>query len=469
MVVAPHQLAADAGRDMLLAGGSAVDAAVAAAFALCVVDPADCGVGGYGGFLSYSPGAGDAVSVEFNTWAPDSVDLAALRPPGAVGSMVRGGGGVAPPAVVPGLLAAQDRFGRLSREEVLAPSIALARGGFPVGPYLAWTLDEHRRRGGRLSGEFAALFFPDGRPLAAGTTFRQPELAATLEAVRDNGADALAVGAIAAAIAESVQRDGGTLTTDDLRGGRVAFGRPAQAACGGLTAYGPSPEGSGTEVLFHALAALDVDRLDRSRGPGYIAAVTDALRSAWSARRAHGGPPTESPHTAHLCAAGPDGDLVALTFTHGPWFGSALVAAGTGIVLNGGANVFAPSTAVGGAPRARAAANMAPLILIGAGGDRHAVGAAGGPRIPAMLLTALLDVVYFGLSLDEAITAPHLSVQADDGSIEAEAVLCAPLEPLEGAHVIRPGDFGPVYGISQTSSGYVAAVDQRFESGLAMG
>src|SRR5262249_50595816 len=158
---------------------------------------------------------------------------------------------------------------------------------------------------------------------------------------------------------------------------------------------------SGTGVLFPALAEIEPSRLGENRGDAYVAALAGALRSAWAERLADSDAAPALPHTTHLCAAGPEGDLATLTFTHGPWFGSDLVATGTGIVLTGGANVLAP-TASGG----RSVTNMAPIVVDAAAGARHALGAAGGPRIPALLLSAVVDLTCYDAPLDSAVAAP---------------------------------------------------------------
>jgi gamma-glutamyltranspeptidase/glutathione hydrolase len=348
---------------------------------------------------------------------------------------------------------------------VLEPAIRLARDGFPVGAYLAWALVEYRAQGGgQRAGEFESIFYPGGHPLAAGTPLVQSDLARTLESIREQGAAALQAGPIAAAMCETVLADGGVLEPSDLVRNGVTVEPPAKASFAGASLYGPSPAHSGTGVLYAALEEVDPRRLGENRSPQYVTTLADALRKGWNARRAGAAAAAAQPHTTHLCAAGPDGDLVALTFTHGPWFGSALVAAGTGIVLNGGANVFAPSGSGG-----YAATNMAPVVLDGPDGSRHALGATGGPRIPALILSAVVDVVCFGATLDEAIAAPHVSVLPEDGQLEVESALCAPGGPAEGALTMGPGQFGPAFGITRSADGYRSGVDRRFEHGLAIG
>jgi gamma-glutamyltranspeptidase/glutathione hydrolase len=462
--VTAQQLAADAGRELLAAGGSAADAAVAAAFALCVVDPSNCGVGGYGGFLVYAPAGADPLAVAFNTWMPARLDPSSLRRPGSLEPVVRGGLGVAPPAVVPGLLEAHSRFGRRPRAEVLAPAISLARDGFPVGRYLAWALDQHRRFGGALpGGDLDALFYPDGRPLPRGATLVQTDLAATLEAVRDHGADAVRTGPIAAAICDAVAAEGGVLAPDDLAQDRVSVEPPASTTFAGATVSGPDTAISGTGVLFQALNEIDPSRLGENRGRDYVDALADGLRRGWARRLAATGAPVDVPHTTHLGAAGPDGDLATLTFTHGPWFGADLIATGTGILLNAGANVLAP-TATG----TNAVTNMAPIVLATRHGTRHAFGAAGGPRIPALLLSAIVDIACFDARLESAVAAPHLSVRASDGTLEVEPGLLLDDDLAKSSLTLGDRDFGPICGITQTTDGGLVGVpDNRFEHGLA--
>ena len=467
LVVAPQQLAADAGAQALTAGGSAVDAAVAAAFALCVVDPANCGVGGYGGFLVYAPAAGPPAAVEFDTWVPRHFDSAGLRIPGHTDpqGMLRGGRAVAPPAVVPGLVTAHSRFGRRPLSELIAPAVHLARDGFPVDPYLAWTLSNHwQRTGGAVGdGELRAIFYPEGRPPELGTPLVQADLAATLETTSRHGADAFRSGEIVAAICDRVNADGGRLDAADLEHDGVVVGEPQSVQFASATVYGPSRETSGSGVVFSALGSLDCGRLGPNRGEAYVRELAQALAGAWSERVAAARSAQASPHTTHLCAAGADGDLVSLTFTHGPWFGSGIVPPGTGIVLNGGANLFAPS-----ASGPVAVTNMAPLVVDDTLRDiRHAVGGTGGPRIPGMLLSAVVDVVHYGTTLSEAIAAPHVSVRASDGRPEVERGLLELFAPDEEVVTIQPGDFGPGFGITHGPGGYVGAVDDRFESGLA--
>jgi gamma-glutamyltranspeptidase / glutathione hydrolase len=463
LVVTAHQAAADAGASALAAGGTAVDAAVAAGFALCVVDPANCGLGGYGGFLLYAPPTGTPVGVGFNTWAPARLDPAFLRVPGAVSDFVEGGASVAPPAVVPGLLATHDAFGRLALADLIAPSVRLAADGFTVGFSAALALRQHWERTGGGEPEFARIFYPDGAPPEQGSRLVQTDLAGTLESVAAAGVDAFRNGALVEAICSAVEADGGFLEPSDFAEDRVTIGPGETVAFESAVVYGASRATSGAGLVFAALEAIDFGRLGPNREEAYIEELGRALRAAWADRAGSAEAGLDARHTTHLCTADADGGMVALTFTHGPWCGSGIVARGTGILLNGGANLFAP-----GDEGPLAVTNMSPVILDVNDGDRHALGATGGPRIPAFVLTSIVDVAHYGSSLSDALAAPHLAIRVADGELEVEPPLArfarADVKPLQA------GDgFGPAFGITRLPGEWAPALDPRFEHGLARG
>jgi gamma-glutamyltranspeptidase / glutathione hydrolase len=461
LVVAAHQAAADAGASALAAGGTAVDAAVAAGFALCVVDPANCGLGGYGGFLIVAPPSGDPACVDFNTWVPARLDPALLRVPGSITGFAEGGGSVAPPAVVPGLVAAHGAFGRLPLDVLLAPAIRLAADGFTVGFSAALALRQHWERTGGGAPEFARIFYPDGRPPAHGSRLVQAELAGTLEAIAAAGGGAFRTGAIVAAICEAVRPDGGFLEPVDFCDDRVTIGPAETLMLDAVSIYGASRVTSGAGVVFPALAELDFDRLGANRGRTYVEEVARALRAAWDGRALPAEASLTARHTTHLCTADSEGTMVALTFTHGPWCGSGVVAQGTGVLLNAGANLFAPSE-----HGPLAMTNMSPLMLDVADGERHVLGATGGPRIPAFLATAIVDVVHYRHSLPDALAAPHLAIRVADRELEVEPELAQ--FALPGVKHLQAGDgFGAAFGITRDPGGWTPATDPRFERGVA--
>jgi gamma-glutamyltranspeptidase / glutathione hydrolase len=460
VVVAAHPAAAEAGAGVLASGGSAVDAAVATALALCVVDPANCGLGGYGGFLTYAPPGGVPVGVDFNTYPPDRLDAHGFRLPGDLSEPADGGASIAPPAVVPGLLAPHERFGRLPLDDLVRPAIRLAAEGFTVGADLAGAMAVHWERTGGGNAAFASIFFPHGRPPEAGTILAQPELAGTLELLADGGAAAFTTGPVVDAACEIAQADGGFLERDDFRAETVAVGPAGSAAFESAAICGPPRETSGAGVLLAALEQIDPERLGANRSASYVEELARALGAAWQRRTEAARAALQARHTSSLCTADADGGLVALTFTHGSlFFGSGLVAPGTGVVLNAGANLFATT---GDGPRA--VTNMCPIVVQAADGTRHALGGTGGPRIPGILLTAVVDVVHYGSTLSASLAAPHLSVRPLDGVLEAEPEL---LRVAGAGQVLGSGDFGPASGITRTADALEPAVDPRFDSGVA--
>jgi gamma-glutamyltranspeptidase/glutathione hydrolase len=367
----------------------------------------------------------------------------------------------APGAVVPGLLAAHEAFGRVPRAELLEPAIGLAAGGFNVGSSAALALRQHFERTGGGAREFARVFYPDGRPPERGSELVQADLAGTLEAIAAGGVEAFRSGAIADAICAAVRADGGFLEPDDFREDHVTIGPAETLALETAVVYGASLAESGAGIVFPALAAIDFDRLGPNREAEYVDELAGALRDAWGARSGPAEAALHARHTTHLCTADAEGGMVALTFTHGPWCGSGLVADGTGILLNAGANLFAPSD-----DGPLAATNMCPAIVDLADGRRHALGATGGPRIPAFVLTSLVDLVHYGSSLSEALAAPHLAIRVTDRELEVEPELAR--FARDDVKPLQAGDgFGAAFGITRDVDGWIPAVDPRFESGVA--
>jgi gamma-glutamyltranspeptidase/glutathione hydrolase len=190
------------------------------------------------------------------------------------------------------------------------------------------------------------------------------------------------------------------------------------------------------------------------------------LHAAWSARqRLAANLVAGARHTNHFCVADDEGALVSLTFTHGPlWFGSGLVAPGTGVVLNAGANLFARSLADGTIfPQT----NLTPVIVACGNGARHAIGSPGGMRIPAIVLQMVVDVVGYGLPLSKAIALPRMSV-SPDGALEAEPDLAAAAPSARPVEQIKVRDYyGPASALSLSTTGDpAAACDPRFSSAV---
>jgi gamma-glutamyltranspeptidase len=305
------------------------------------------------------------------------------------------------------------------------------------------------------------IFFPDGQPPEVGFRLVQCDLARTLEGLSD---EAFRRGPIVDAICDAVSADGGFLEPRDFAEGVVEISPVEQQPFAGAHVFGPSEAVTGTGILFPALAMIDVERLGANRSQSYVDEMSRALRAAWDERTGRAKGDFASSHTTHLCVASGDGSLASLTFTHGRRkFGSGLVAPGTGIVLNAGVGLFSPS-----ASGPRAVTNMAPVVIETADGTRHAFGAVGGPRIPAIVLTSAVDVIHYRHSLADSLSAAHLAVSPIDGALETEANL-APLSRATEWSVLKAGEtFGPACGITRPVQGSpIPALDPRFLMGIA--
>ena len=375
-----------------------------------------------------------------------------------------GGIAVAPPAVVPGLRTAHARFGRVEWADLVVPAVRLARHGFAIGRDLTRAFSDHWNRTGGGHPGFASVFFPEGRPPERGSWLVQPELAATLETIARDGARPFEEGPLVEAACAVAAGDGGVLEPEDFRAGATVVSAADAEPFETATVYGPSPGTSGAGVLFGALRRLETSRLGPARDRAYVAELVRALGLAWRERALEAQTALTAQHTTHLCAADAAGGLASLTFTHGHRrFGSGLVAPGTGVVLNSGLNLFSPTP-----DGPRPVTNMTPVIVHDEAGHRHAVGSVGGPRIPGIVLSAVVDVVHYGTSIAEAIAAPHLGARASDGMLEGEPELLAAVDaPADAVSLVAGVGFGTTCGITRTPERALPGPDHRFECGVA--
>jgi gamma-glutamyltranspeptidase/glutathione hydrolase len=283
MVVVAHPLAAEAGMTMLRAGGTALDAAIAAQAVLAVVEPQSSGLGGGALLLHWDSGSRRLSAWDGRETAPAAVPptlfLREGQPMGFYEAAV-GGRAVGIPGAIHMLEAAHREQGRLPWAQLFAPAIAIAEAGFPVGPRLAAQIAGDAERL-RRDPQARAIFLPDGKPLAEGAPLRNPALAATLRAVAEQGAEALHRGPIAADIAAAVRAspNPGYMTTDDLAG----YGpRRREAVCAPYRVWTlcgfPPPSSGGVAVLqiMTLLAHQDMAALDPRGAPSETRALDAA-------------------------------------------------------------------------------------------------------------------------------------------------------------------------------------------------
>lgn len=238
VVSAGHHLAAEAGVEVLRAGGNAVDAGVATAFAIGVVDTGNAGVGGGGGMLIHLAKDVRAEYVEFYS------EAASAR--GDEGSASN----VALPGHVAGLLEAHERFGALPREDVLAPAIRLAEEGFLVSAELAAAIDSHASKIEETGGaDAAALFVPGGEPLSAGSLLVQEEKATTLRRIAAEGRDGFYRGPVAEELVEALNERGNPATLEDLASLEARWQRPVVGGFRDYAVLSAPPPLGGTQVV----------------------------------------------------------------------------------------------------------------------------------------------------------------------------------------------------------------------------
>jgi len=434
IVVSQNGVAAAIGADVLAAGGTAVDAVVATAFALSVREPWNSGLGGIGFMVVHPAGAARAEVVDFGPIAPAGLDPADFPLTGDTATELftwarvegdrnmHGPLSFAIPSAVRGYALAVERFGRMKWRDLVMPAAALARTGLPVDWYVtvkvASAASDLRRY-----DESRHIYLPDGLPPVAPANGAPPslvqgQLADTLARLADYGPEDFYRGEIAQAIIADVQQAGGALSSRDLADCRARIvpaldipyrGHVFQAACG-LTA---------APTLADILARLGRERFGATPDAAYFAALVDALQAAYGARLAGLGD-TETQDgtcTSHITAIDRDGGIAALTTTLLSSFGSRYVLPRTGILMNNGIMWFDPRPGQPNSmmPGKRALTNMCPVIVARDGKSLFGVGASGGRRILAAVLQMASFVIDFGMTPDEAAHHPRVDVSGDSG------------------------------------------------------
>ncbi|WP_165244913.1 gamma-glutamyltransferase [Paludisphaera soli] len=391
-VSAQEAHAADVGRDVLRAGGNAIDAAVATAFAMAVTLPEAGNLGGGGFIVAYLPGSKEVVSLDFRETAPSSATPrmyldadGKLRPRHRSGAWAAG-----VPGTVRGLGAAHAKWGRLPWRDLVPPAVKLAREGFPISDELAAALNAHLRprnadagrgRGGDRLADFpesvAAFGKPDGQPWKGGDRLVQPDLAATLERIAANGPDEFYTGRTADLIATYMFENDGRITRKDLADYRAKERPPVKTTFRGCDVYGIGPASSGGVVLCQMLNILERYDLkaDGPQSPRTLHRVTEAMRRAYYTRATRLADPdfvdvpfaelaskaaadelartiddsratpsadlapfpilaTEPDHTTHFSVVDGEGGAVAMTYTLEDSYGAKAVVKGAGFLLN---------------------------------------------------------------------------------------------------------------------------------------
>ena len=481
MVVTAQHLATEVGVEVLRQGGNAIDAAVAVGYALAVVYPAAGNLGG-GGFMVVQFADGRRTFLDFRERAP----LAAradmyLDAQGNVrpGSTTDGWLAVAVPGSVSGLEYAREHYGTRPAATLLEPAIRLAREGFLLQQGDADILSVATRdfRGDPAT---ASIFLHGGEPLVAGDRLIQQDLAATLERIRDGGARAFYRGKTAEAILAASRAGGGILAQADFEQYETHERAPVECDYRGYHVISAPPPSSGGVIVCEILNVLEGYPLhdlgfrsaqavhfqieamrhayfDRNnalgdpdfvRNPlahlldkGYAAslrAAIDPARAARSSDLVNGRAPHEGINTTHYSILDAQGNAVSVTYTLDEWFGIRRVAPGTGVLLNdemddftakvGTPNLFGlvqgERNAI--APGKRPLSSMSPTIVTRDGKVVMVLGTPGGSRIISTVVHAIVNVIDYGMDIQEAVDAPRFHQQWEPETTALEPFALSP-------------------------------------------
>jgi gamma-glutamyltranspeptidase/glutathione hydrolase len=466
MVVAMESIAADVGVSVLQKGGNAVDAAVAVGFAMAVTHPFAGNLGG-GGYMLIRLADGRTTFVDFRERAPEkSSRNMYLDEKGALTKdSIEGWRSSGVPGTVRGFEIAAAKYGKRTWAENIAPAVELASKGFPVSYALAQGLKGSRSLAS--SPESRRIFQNNGAFYDVGQTLAQPELAETLERISKNGAGEFYEGETAKRFAGEMAKHGGIISVADLKSYKAIERTPLTGKYRNYTIVTAPPSSSGGIALLEMLGILDGSLYEKS-GAGSASAVhyvAEAMRRAYADRNEYVGDPdfvkvpiaglldpaylarlrasidperatpsdqvrpgrpvgSEQMETTHYSVVDAEGNAVAVTYTLNGGYGNGITVPGLGFLLNNEMDDFAakPGTpnmfglvqgeANAIAPGKRPLSSMTPTIVLKDGKLFMTVGAPGGSRISTAVLQVILNVVDFGMNVQEAIEAPRWATRS---------------------------------------------------------
>jgi len=528
VVVTTDSVASEIGARIMERGGNAIDAAVAVSLALAVVNPQAGNIGG-GGFMVVRMADGTAAALDYREKAP----LAATRDmfldgdgnvtdKSMVGHLAAG-----VPGSVMGLWEAHRRFGTLPWAELVEPAASLA-DGFEVHPRFRRNITGSLE-GLRRFATTAATYLPGGRIVELGETFRQPELAATLRRIRDQGPEGFYAGETADLIVAEMERGGGLITHQDLDEYRAVWRDPIEFTYRGHTILSMPPSSSGGATM--AEMANMIEPYDLGGLPWHSAEMVHLLAETWKRSYADRnayladadfvdiplqrmtskayaaergadisetatpstdigpglGAPAEGENTTHLSVVDADGNAVAVTTTLNSFFGSKVTVAGAGFVLNNEMDDFTakPGTpnqyglvqgannAVG--PGKRMLSAMTPTVVLNPAGDLFFVtGTSGGATIITTVFQTIVNVIDYGMNVVQAVNAPRIHHQhlPDQIRFEQGGLPPAVVSDLEArGHIMseRGGVSGDVQAIMVMPDGTLEAAADPRRGGAAVG
>ncbi len=523
MVVAVSPPGADVGRDVLMRGGNAVDAAVATAFAMAVTYPSAGNLGGGGFMLIHpAPGKGEPVVVEYRETAPAAASRTMFTRKDSWYSHKA----VGVPGTVAGLHLAHRRFGRLPWKEVVAPAIRLAEG-FRIDAQLAGSLNGITGSF-QVTPELCRVLGKDGGKgeWHAGDRLVQKDLAATLRRIAERGAAGFYLGETAELLVAEMRRGGGLITLADLAGYRARLRKPVHGTYRGYDVYAPPPPSSGGICLIEMLNILETFDLRRHArfSDHTLHLMAEAMRRAYCDRARHLGdadfvaipahltskdyarklaatigpratPSTslapdvplrgEGDSTTHFSVVDPDGMAVSNTYTLERSYGSRIVVRGAGFLLNNEMIDFnwfpGETTRQGGIgteanqilPGKRMLSSQTPTVVAKGGKVVLVTGSPGSRTIINTVLNVIVNVIDYGMDVRQAVDAPRLHHPwfPDEITFEGTAEHAAAVERLRArGHRVAGSSQGDAHtiGLDPRGGAYLGAADRRI-NGKASG
>ena len=469
MVSGPEKLASEAGLAMLKKGGNAIDAAVATGFALAVTLPRAGNIAGGGFMLVHLADSNEQVFIDYREMAPAAASRDMfLNEDGTVNKRKAynsvSAAGI--PGTVAGFIHALEKYGTLDLKTVMQPAIDLAEKGFAVPAALHLNLRSAAKRLGRNEEANRVYLGGAGTAPAMGALFKQPDLAATLKRVRDEGFDGFYKGKTAALIAAEMQRGGGVMNVDDLASYRAIERKPVRASFRGYDIVSAPPPSSGGVHVSQILKLLEPYPIEDMghNSAAYLHLLIESMKLAYADRSEYLGDPDrttipiatltsepylkkrrvlikddeatpseiikpgdvddyESTETTHFAVVDQFGNVVTNTYTINFSFGSGIVVPGTGMLLNNEMDDFAAKPGfpngyglVQGEANAvsagsRPLSSMTPTLVFKEGKPWVATGSPGGSRIITAVAQTLLNLMAFDMTLGMATSSPRIHHQ----------------------------------------------------------
>jgi gamma-glutamyltranspeptidase / glutathione hydrolase len=529
MVVTQEALATRVGVDILQKGGNAVDAAVAVGFALAVTYPRAGNLGG-GGFMLIHQANGNDTAIDYRETAPQAItnktflDAQGNADPHKSRDTALA---IGVPGTVAGLTLAEEKYGsgRFTLADLIAPALAFARDGFPVGEDIAGLSPSEIARLARWPASAKLFLKADGTALSPGDRLVQSDLANSLEAIAQGGPRAFYEGPIAEQLAAAVQAAGGVMTAGDLQAYRAIERTPVRGTYRGYDIVSMPPPSSGGVELIEMLNILEGYDLAHQDSAHELHVLVEAMKRAYADRALFLGDPDtvtvpvarltskdyaatwratidperatpaseihaggtvdhEGHNTTHFSVVDKFGNAVSNTYTLNFSYGVGLVAEGTGILLNNELDDFAVKPDAPNAygligfeanepgPGKRPLSSMTPTIVLKDGKPFLITGSPGGSRIITAVLQVVVNVIDRGMDIASAVSAPRVHNQWMPDEVFAEPGLSPDLvAALEarGDKVVPTRPFTSASSIMVTPEGFVGAADPRTPGALAAG